>query len=72
MNFKEKYGKWAVITGGTSGIGEEMTKIVASKGVNIILVARRQNVLTEKANFLKEEYGIDVKTISADLTKKED
>ena len=72
MEFKEKYGKWAVITGGTSGIGEEMSKIVASKGVNIVLVARRQSVLDEKAEDLKKQYGIEVKTISADLTKSED
>lgn len=72
MSFREKYGPWAVITGGTSGIGEEMTKIVASKGVNIVLVARRQEVLTEKANILKGEYGIEVKTVSADLTKNDD
>ncbi|MGL1886002.1 MAG: SDR family NAD(P)-dependent oxidoreductase [Reichenbachiella sp.] len=72
MSFKQKYGSYALITGGTSGIGEEMAKIVASKGVNIILVARRENVLSEKAEMLKKEYGVEVKTISADLTKKED
>jgi short-subunit dehydrogenase len=72
MSFKQKYGSYALITGGTSGIGEEMAKIVASKGVNIILVARRENVLSEKADMLKKEYGVEVKTISADLTKKED
>jgi short-subunit dehydrogenase len=72
MSFKQKYGSYALITGGTSGIGEEMAKIIASKGVNIILVARRQNVLSEKADMLKKEYDVEVKTISADLTKKED
>ncbi len=72
MDFKERYGSWALITGGTSGIGEEMTKIVASRGLNIVLVARRQEVLTEKANSLQSQYGIEVKTISADLTKQED
>ena len=72
MSFKQKYGSYALITGGTSGIGEEMAKIIASKGVNIILVARRENVLSEKADMLKKEYGVEVKTISADLTKQED
>lgn len=72
MSFKEKYGKWALITGGTSGIGEEMAKIIASEGINLVLVARRQSLLNEKANEFKKQYGVDVKTISADLTKKED
>lgn len=72
MDFKEKYGKWAVITGGTSGIGEEMAKIIAAKGVNIVLVSRRQNVLDDKATMIGSKYGVEVKTISADLTKTDD
>jgi len=72
MSFKQKYGSYALITGGTSGIGEEMTKQLAEKGLNIVLVARRQNLLDEKAAALKTKYGVDVKTIQADLTKNED
>ncbi len=53
-NFKQKYGPWAVVTGGTSGIGEEITKQLAEQGVDIVLVARRQNLLDEKAISLKE------------------
>ncbi len=71
-DFKKKYGSYALITGGTSGIGEEIAKIVASKGLNIVLVARRQNLLDEKSAELIKKYGIEVKTISADLTLKED
>lgn len=72
MSFKEKYGPYALVTGGTSGIGEELTRQLADKGLNIILVARRQNLLDEKAADLKRVYGVEVKTITADLTKNEE
>ncbi len=37
--------KCAIITGGSSGIGKEMAKILANRGANIFLVARREEVL---------------------------
>lgn len=72
MNFKEKYGAWALITGGTSGIGAEIATQVAVKGLNIMLVARRLNLLEEKAKELENTYGVLVKIVQADLSKQED
>ena len=40
-------GKFALITGSSSGIGLEIAKILASKGFNIILTARRKERLQE-------------------------
>ena len=62
----------ALITGASSGIGKEMAKNLAPRGVNLILVARR----TERLLALKEEIvyncsEIKVKTITADLSKEE-
>jgi short-subunit dehydrogenase len=72
MSFLNKYGKYALITGGTSGIGAAFADQLAQKGLNIVLVARRQNLLQTKASELTQKYKIDVKTIQADLTKTED
>ena len=62
----------ALITGASSGIGKEMAKNLATRGVNLILVARR----TERLLALKEEIvyncpEIKVKTITADLSKED-
>ena len=62
----------ALITGASSGIGKEMAKNLATRGVNLILVAIR----TERLLALKEEIvyncpEIKVKTITADLSKEE-
>lgn len=67
MNFKEKYGTWALITGATSGIGEELAHQIAAKGLNILLVARKEKELQEKADALRSKYKVETAYISADL-----
>jgi short-subunit dehydrogenase len=70
-NFKEKYGPWALVTGGTSGIGEAISHELASMGMNIVLVARKTDALESKAATLKARYHIDTQIISADLSTNE-
>lgn len=70
-NFKNKYGNWALITGATSGIGAELTSQIAAKGINIVLVARKEKELTAVAASLTDRYGIEAKYISADLSTTE-
>lgn len=72
MTFKEKYGEWALITGGTSGIGEAIANQIAEKGINIVLIARRENLLKTKSEEISKKYGVEVKTIQADLSKQEE
>lgn len=70
-DFKNKYGDWALITGATSGIGAELTSQIAAKGLNIVLVARKEKELTEQAAALQKRYGVKTKYISADLATAE-
>ncbi|MCH5325098.1 MAG: SDR family oxidoreductase [Eubacterium sp.] len=61
----------ALITGASSGIGKELAKNMASRGVHLILVARR----TERLLKLKQEIqfncpNVRVKTITADLSRE--
>ena len=68
-NFKEKYGQYALITGASSGIGKEFALQLAEKGLDLVLVARRKNLLDILAKQIKEEYGVKVKNIALDLTE---
>ncbi|MCE7054662.1 SDR family oxidoreductase [Algoriphagus sp. AGSA1] len=57
---------YALITGATSGIGYELALLFAKNGYNLIIVSRDLNELQAKAIEFKD-YGVDVKTIQADL-----
>jgi short-subunit dehydrogenase len=61
-------GKTALITGASSGIGDELTRLFARDGYNLVLVARNQKQLMQMADELKEKYGVSVKVISKDLS----
>ena len=59
--------KWALVTGATSGIGESFTRLLAAKGFNLVLVARDEARLHERAAGLKEKFGAQSVVIVADL-----
>ena len=65
--FKEKYGPWALIAGGSEGIGGTYASALAKRGLNIVLVARRPELLESKATELKQQYGVETRTIELDL-----
>jgi uncharacterized protein len=67
MTFKEKYGEFALITGGSSGIGKAIANELANKGLNLILVARREEELQEAAKEIQGKHKVEVVCISADL-----
>lgn len=64
METKREY---AVVTGGTRGIGYELAKILATNGYNLVLVARTETDLTRVAEEFRQQYGVQVATISKDL-----
>lgn len=67
MNFKERYGPWAVIAGASEGTGREFARQIAAQGVHCILLARRAEPLRELAAQLQGKYGIECLSASVDL-----
>jgi uncharacterized protein len=73
MNPMELRGRWVLVTGASSGLGREMAKILALKyGAHLLLVARREDRLTQLKIELEREAGVQVETCVADLSKLED
>ncbi len=58
---------YALITGATEGIGHELSKLFAADGYNLILVARSEDTLRERADALRSAHSIDVVTLPTDL-----
>ena len=63
--------KYALVTGATSGIGNELAKLLAQDKYNLVLVARHQEDLDRTAAELREQHGIDVFPIAKDLFDRE-
>ena len=61
-------GQVAVVTGASAGLGLQMAKAFASQGANLVLLARRKQLLEENAKFIEQEYGVEVLPIVCDIT----
>ena len=59
----------ALITGASSGIGAAMARLHASKGGDLVLVARRKNALEALKQELERAHGISATVITADLSQ---
>ncbi len=66
--FVERYGQWALIVGASDGLGAELAKEAARRGLNCALVARRGDRLEQLASDLRCDHGIDTLCRSIDLT----
>lgn len=66
--FLARYGSWGVITGASDGIGREMAVYLAQAGLNLVLVARRQERLDALASQLGEHH-IQTVVVVADLSE---
>jgi uncharacterized protein len=66
--FINKYGPWAVVTGASDGIGLAFAEALARRGLNLVIVARRQAALDALAVRLSNEYRIATKVIAANLS----
>ena len=58
----------AVITGASAGIGAAIARELASRGHNLVLVARRRERLVTLAQQLADEHGIRAEAVGADLS----
>jgi hypothetical protein len=63
----QRYGQWAVVTGASEGIGRAFARDLAQAGINVVLVARRAQLLQELALELERAHGVETLAIAADL-----
>ena len=59
---------WALVTGGSSGMGLEYARQLAAKGYDLLLVSNRQEELEQAATDLSEQYDVQIMTRFQDLS----
>ncbi len=71
MTFAEKYGPWALVAGASDGLGAAFAEGLAERGVNVVLLARRQGALDEVAAGIADRTGAQTRTLAVDLAEKD-
>jgi short-subunit dehydrogenase len=65
---REQYGPWALVAGGSEGVGAELAAQLAEAGIDLVLVARKPGPLEETAQRCRA-LGVQVRTLSTDLAR---
>ena len=66
-----RYGPWAVVTGASDGIGREFVMRLAAAGLDVVVAARRGDVLAALAREVEATHHVRVKVVAVDLATPE-
>jgi short-subunit dehydrogenase len=66
---KRRFGPWAVITGASSGIGQEFARQIAASGIHVALVARRERLLRTVGAECTRASGVQHRIIPLDVSE---
>lgn len=62
-----RYGPWALVAGASEGLGAAFAAALARRGSNLVLLARRADVLEAKAAEIQDAHGVEVEVRAVDL-----
>lgn len=69
--FRARYGPWALIAGASEGLGAEFATQLAARGINLLLLARRAELLQTLSAHLQSAYAVDVRALPCDLARED-
>jgi uncharacterized protein len=67
--FAERYGPWAIVAGASEGLGAAFAAAIGARGVNLLLLARRGELLEQVAESLRATVPIEVRTAVCDMAR---
>lgn len=65
--FADRYGPWALVAGASEGVGAAYARAMAERGLNVVLLARRQGVLDKVAAAIRADTGVETRAVAVDL-----
>ena len=69
--FAQRYGPYALVAGGSDGLGAAFAEAIARRGMNVVIMARQQDRLDATAARLRDAFGVDVVAIAVDVADDE-
>jgi len=66
----DRFGPWALVTGASSGIGKELTRQLAANGLNVVIAARRIDLLQGLGNGIEREFSVRFRAVQVDLSER--
>jgi short-subunit dehydrogenase len=67
--FRERYGPWALVAGASAGLGEAFARLLAARGLHVVLLARRPDALERLAADLRRAHGVETRVEALDLAR---
>ena len=69
MSFATRYGPWGLVAGASEGVGSAFARALASRGLNVVLLARRKAALDEVAAGIQRDFGVQTRALAVDLAE---
>jgi uncharacterized protein len=69
--FADRYGPWALVAGASEGVGAVYARAMADRGLNVMLLSRRQAVLDEVAGVIRADTGVETRAVAVDLSAQD-
>ncbi len=66
--FRDKYGPWAFVAGASEGLGAAWAREIASRGLHVVLAARRAELLEQVALEIRSRHAVKTRTLALDLS----
>ena len=71
VSFADRYGSWALIAGASDGVGAAYAHEMAHRGVNVLLLARRQALLRDLAADIRANAQVEAQPVPMDLAQQD-
>src|SRR5260370_12897158 len=68
---KDRFGPGALVTGASSGIGKELSRQLAVNGLNVVIAARRIDLLKELGDGIEREFSVQFRAVQVDLSEED-